>query len=163
MTSNGFFMPRIDRWATLYLSFPMSRIFRWGNSSQVPILMYHSVSDNLFGKSHPYYQINTAPRIFARQMKWLHEAGYKTLTLSQLQIAFENGDVPAQTVVITFDDGYEDFYTDALPSLRRYDFTATVFLATGRIAETPTCIEGADYMTWREVREAHAAGIEFGS
>ncbi len=58
-------MPRIDRWATLYVCFPMSRIFR-GNSSQVPILMYHSVSDNLFGKSHPYYQINTSPRIFAQ-------------------------------------------------------------------------------------------------
>jgi peptidoglycan/xylan/chitin deacetylase (PgdA/CDA1 family) len=156
-------MPRLDRLATLYLSFPVMRLLGLQDKSRVPILMYHSVSENLFGKSHPYYQINTAPRIFARQMKWLHEAGYKTLSLSQLQVAFENGDVPAKTVVITFDDGYEDFYTDALPSLRRYGFTATVFLATGRIAETPTCIEGADYMTWREVREAHAAGIEFGS
>jgi len=156
-------MPRLDRLATLYLSFPVIRLLGLQDRSRVPILMYHSVSENLFGKSHPYYQINTSPRIFARQMKWLHQAGYRTLSLSQLQAAFEDENVPAKTVVITFDDGYQDFYTDALPSLRRYDFTATVFLATGRISETPTCIEGADYMTWREVREAHADGIEFGS
>jgi len=163
MTSNGFFMPRIDRWATLYLSFPMSRIFRWGNSSQVPILMYHSVSDNLFGKSHPYYQINTSPRIFAKQMKWLHEGGYRTLSLPELRAGLESGNIPPRAVVITFDDGYRDFYTDAFPSLRRYGFTATVFLATSRIQDAPVRMEGVDYLTWQEVRELHAAGIDFGS
>jgi peptidoglycan/xylan/chitin deacetylase (PgdA/CDA1 family) len=141
----------------------MTRIFRRQHSSHVPILMYHSISDNLFGKTHPYYQINTSPRIFARQMKWLHDAGYQTLSLSQLHAVFESGNIPSKAVVITFDDGYQDFYTDAFPSLRRYGFTATVFLATNRIQDTPMRMEGVEYMTWREVRELHAEGIEFGS
>jgi peptidoglycan/xylan/chitin deacetylase (PgdA/CDA1 family) len=156
-------MPRLDRLATLYLCFPMSRMFRRRHNSQVPILMYHSISDNLFGKSHPYYQINTSPTIFARQMKWLRDGGYQTLSLSQLHAAFECGDVTPKAVVVTFDDGYQDFYTDAFPALRKYDFTATVFLATGRIQDTSMRIEGVDYMTWREIRELTAEGVEFGS
>ncbi len=125
--------------------------------------MYHSISENLFGKSHPYYQINASPRIFARQMKWLHETGYQALNLAQLRRAFETGDFPPKAVVITFDDGYQDFRIDAFPVLRRYGFTATVFLATGQIQDSPARIEGVDYMTWHEVRDLHAEGIEFGS
>jgi peptidoglycan/xylan/chitin deacetylase (PgdA/CDA1 family) len=163
MMGEGFVMPRLDRMATLYFSFPLKRLIGRTGADRVPILMYHSVSDNLFGKKHPYYQINTSPHIFARQMKWLHEAGYHTLNLGKLRDAFENGGVPPKTVVITFDDGYEDFYTDAFPSLRRYGYTATVFLATGRIQDTPARIEGADYLTWHEVGELHREGVEFGS
>lgn len=156
-------MPRLDRLTTLYLCSPISRLLRRHKNSHVPILMYHSISDNLFGKTHPYYQINTSPRIFGRQMKWLHDADYCTLSLPELQAAFECGDIPPKAVVITFDDGYRDFYTDAFPSLRRYAFKATVFLATSRIQDTPMRVEGVDYLTWREVRELHAAGIDFGS
>ncbi len=96
-------------------------------------------------------------------MKWLHDGGYHTLSLPELRAALESGNIPPRAVVITFDDGYRDFYTDAFPSLRRYGFTATVFLATSRIQDAPVRMEGVDYMTWQEVRELHAAGIDFGS
>jgi peptidoglycan/xylan/chitin deacetylase (PgdA/CDA1 family) len=69
----------------------------------------------------------------------------------------------SKTVVITFDDGYRDFYTDAFEVMRQCGFTATIFLATDRIQDTSVHIEGADYLTWQEVRELHAAGIHFGS
>jgi len=156
-------MPRLDRLATLYFAFPLKYVFGREGTGRVPILMYHSVSDNLFGKSRPYYQINTSPQAFARQMEWLYEADYNTLTLPQLKAAFERGSVPPRTAVITFDDGYRDFYTDAFASLRKYGFTASVFLATNRIQDTPAKIEGADYLTWGDVRELHAEGIDFGS
>ena len=163
MLGKSLAMPRVDRLGTLYLSAPLRQMFRWKDSGRIPILMYHSISDNLFGKSHPYYQINTSPRVFAQQMKWLHEGGYSTLTLSQLRQAMDAGDVPEKTVVITFDDGYQDFVMDAFSPMRRYGFTGTIFLATSRIQETPARIEGVDYMTWREVQQLHAEGIEFGS
>jgi len=156
-------MPRLDRLATLYGCYPMKRMFSRKEAERIPILMYHSVSENLFAKKHQYYQINTLPHIFAQQMKWLHEAGYQTMSLSQLRENMEIGTVPPKTVVITFDDGYQDFVIDAFPALHRYGFTATVFLATGRIQDTPARIEGVDYLTWREVSELHAEGIEFGS
>jgi peptidoglycan/xylan/chitin deacetylase (PgdA/CDA1 family) len=77
--------------------------------------------------------------------------------------AMETGDDLSKTVVITFDDGYRDFYTDAFEAMRQCGFSAIVFLATDRIKDTPVRIEGVDYLTWSEVAELHAGGIRFGS
>ena len=156
-------MPRIDRLVSMYLSHPLVRMFGAVSTERVPILMYHSVSDNLFGKSHPYYQINTSPPVFAHQMRWLRHNGYRTLNLTQMCAAMDAGDDLSKTVVITFDDGYRDFYTDAFDAMRQCGFTATIFLATDRIQNSPVRIEGVEYLTWAEVAELHAAGIQFGS
>lgn len=156
-------MPRIDRIASIYLSHPLARMISAVSPVRVPILMYHSISDNLFGKSHPYYQINTSPQVFANQMRWLRSNGYRTLDLTQMWTAMESGQDLSKTVVITFDDGYRDFYTDAFDAMRQCGFTATIFLATDRIKDSPVRIEGVDYLTWSEVSELHAAGITFGS
>ena len=163
MSSTEVFMPRIDRLASIYLSHPLARVIGAVSATRVPILMYHSISDNLFGKSHPYYQINTSPRGFANQMRWLRANGYRTLDLTQMWTAMESGQDLSKTVVITFDDGYRDFYTDAFDAMRQCGFTATIFLATDRIKDSPVRIEGVDYLTWSEVSELHAAGIRFGS
>jgi peptidoglycan/xylan/chitin deacetylase (PgdA/CDA1 family) len=163
MSSTEVFMPRIDRLASIYLSHPLARVIGAVSATRVPILMYHSISDNLFGKSHPYYQINTSPAVFANQMRWLRANGYHTLDLTQMWTAMESGQNLSKTVVITFDDGYRDFYTDAFDAMRQCGFTATIFLATDRIKDSPVRIEGVDYLTWSEVAELHAAGIQFGS
>jgi peptidoglycan/xylan/chitin deacetylase (PgdA/CDA1 family) len=163
MSSTEVFMPRIDRLASIYLSHPLARVIGAVSATRVPILMYHSISDNLFGKSHPYYQINTSPEVFAKQMRWLRANGYRTLDLTQMWTAMESGQDLSKTVVITFDDGYRDFYTDAFDAMRQCGFTATIFLATDRIKDSPVRIEGVDYLTWSEVSELHAAGIRFGS
>jgi peptidoglycan/xylan/chitin deacetylase (PgdA/CDA1 family) len=47
--------------------------------------------------------------------------------------------------------------------MKQCGFTATIFLATDRIQDTSVRVEGADYLTWREVRELYAEGIRFGS
>jgi peptidoglycan/xylan/chitin deacetylase (PgdA/CDA1 family) len=163
MLSNGLSMPRLDRLASVYLCHPAARLFGSGAGSRVPILMYHSVSENLFGKSHPYYQINTSPPIFAHQMRWLRQAGYRTMDLTEMLAALESGKDLTKTIVITFDDGYRDFYTDAFPVMKQCGFTATVFLATARIQNISLRFEGADYLTWQEVRELYGEGIRFGS
>ena len=163
MHSTDFFMPRIDRLASIYLSHPLARVIGAVSAVRVPILMYHSISDNLFGKSHPYYQINTSAQVFAQQMRWMRANGYRTLDLTQMWTAMQAGDDLSKTVVITFDDGYRDFYTDAFDALRQCGFTATIFLATDRIKDSPVRIEGVDYLTWSEVRELHAGGTRFGS
>jgi peptidoglycan/xylan/chitin deacetylase (PgdA/CDA1 family) len=159
----SFTMPRFDRWATLCLSFPLARLLGPRQGTRVPILMYHSISDNLFGMSHPYYHINTSPEVFSEQMRWLRYGGYRTIDLREAWTGLETGKDMSKTVVITFDDGYRDFYTDGIEIMKQCGFTATIFLATDRIRETPARIEGADYLTWNEVRELHAAGISFGS
>jgi len=157
------FLPRLDRLTTLYFGLPIIKMMGPKSGTRIPILMYHSISDNLFGKSHPYSHINTSPEVFRRQMRCLHQEGYRSIDLSELIKGLEDGIDLTKTVAITFDDGYQDFLTDAMPILKQWGFTATVFLATGRIQQTSMRLEGVDYLTWREVRELHEEGIRFGS
>ena len=163
MNSQGFRTPRVDRLMTVYLGHPLARLVSRASALRVPILMYHSVSESLFGRSRPVDQINTSPSVFAMQMKWLRQAGYRTVNLSEMVAALEAGKHVSRAFVLTFDNGYQDFYTDAFPVMKQCGFTATVFLTTDRIRDISVRIEGANYLTWREVRELHAEGILFGS
>ena len=141
---------------------PLAKILG-ASGARVPILMYHSISENLFGKSHPYFQINTTPEVFSNQMRWLRNNGYRTVDLPELIEKFERGEKLPKAFVITFDDGYRDFIDGAMPALKQCGFTATIYLATDRIQDTPTRLNGTDYLTWSDVRELHAQGIQFGS
>jgi len=62
----------------------MTKILGRPEAECVPILTYHSISINLFGHSHPYYQINTTPEVFSEQMHWLKNAGYRSIDLTEL-------------------------------------------------------------------------------
>ena len=156
-------MIRPDRMASVCFFWPISRFTHWGNEPRVPILMYHSVSNNLFGKSHPYYQINTSPRVFEQQMRALRDAGYRTVEPADCVGDKLRRQAGQKIVSITFDDGYRDFYTDGFPVLRKFGFTATIYLATSRIKSSAEVYEGVEYLSWHEVREMRAAGISFGS
>jgi peptidoglycan/xylan/chitin deacetylase (PgdA/CDA1 family) len=106
-------------------------------------------------------------------MAWLHRRGYRSLTLAD----FLRQPVPRgeRVVVITFDDGYADNYTEAVPVLRRHGFVATVFLvseyvSTARIYpwDVPKAANDRDaapyrVLTWEQVGEMAASGIELGS
>ena len=153
----------LDRFLTLYLCSPVAQLLARGNRACVPILMYHSISTNLFGLSHPHSQINTTPEMFSTQMRWLRNAGYQSVDLSEMVDGLSNAQDMSKKVVITFDDGYRDIFVDGLPTLKQCGFTATIFLATDRIRDTPMRFEGVDYLTWKDVRELHEAGMCFGS
>jgi peptidoglycan/xylan/chitin deacetylase (PgdA/CDA1 family) len=156
-------MPRLDRALTLYLCAPLRRVLGRNGNKCIPILNYHSISDNLFGFSHPYYQINTSPAIFIQQMKWLRNAGYHTVDLHDLPACFESGVDLSNRFVITFDGGFRDIFSEGWPVMHQCGFSATVFLTTDRIRTSSLRFEGADYLTWSEVRELHSQGISFGS
>jgi peptidoglycan/xylan/chitin deacetylase (PgdA/CDA1 family) len=97
-------------------------------------------------------------------MKYLREEGYKSCTLEQA-VGQLHGDRPTaeKLVVITFDDGFRDFYCQAFPALIRFGFTATMFLPTSYIGEAAASFKGKDCLTWAEIRELRKVGISFGS
>jgi peptidoglycan/xylan/chitin deacetylase (PgdA/CDA1 family) len=66
-------------------------------------------------------------------------------------------------VVITFDDGYRTFCQHAYPALERFGFTATMFLPTASIADSPSIFNRRLCMTWTDVRDLQRQGISFGS
>jgi peptidoglycan/xylan/chitin deacetylase (PgdA/CDA1 family) len=152
---------RFDRFATLCLVNPLRRLVS-SNKPSIPILMYHSISNDAEAGVHPYYRISTSPQQFAAQMKCLRESGYTTCSLAQAIQQLQTQSA-AKLAVITFDDGYRDFYQHAFPALNQYGFSATVFLPTAFIRDHPLQFKGKDCLTWAEVQELNRHGILFGS
>jgi peptidoglycan/xylan/chitin deacetylase (PgdA/CDA1 family) len=126
--------------------------------------MYHSISEASDHNVSPYYLTATRPSVFAEHMSLLHDGAYRVVSLSDGLTDFQSGHTNDQkTVVLTFDDGLRDFYTNAFPLLQEYGQSASVFLPTGFIGDPRGRFKDQECMTWEEVREIHAAGIEIGS
>ena len=92
---------------------------------KVPILMYHSVTDKVWG----YTNLHVSPKEFDAQMKYLKDNKYTALDFSELEYAGEY----TKPILITLDDGYENNYTEAYPILKKYNIKATIFVCSGFI------------------------------
>jgi peptidoglycan/xylan/chitin deacetylase (PgdA/CDA1 family) len=156
-------MPRLDALATQFLIHPLRRLLP-PSSPRVPILMYHSVSDTL-EQVHPYYRTVTAPAVFEEQMKFLAASGYTTVRPNEVVDHIQGERVLRcpRPIVITFDDGFLDFYVHAFPILEKYGLQATMYLPTAYIGREGKQFQHVECMTWSQVRELHKAGVEFGS
>lgn len=133
---------------------------------KVPILMYHSISQLAAPK---FKQFTVSPVLFANQMRYLHHHGYTPITITQFKHLRAQGQdaLPERPIVLTFDDGFADFFTEALPVLRQYGFVATLYVATGLVNGTSRWLEregeaSRPMLTWDQLAEIHACGIECG-
>jgi peptidoglycan/xylan/chitin deacetylase (PgdA/CDA1 family) len=153
---------RLDRAISIGLARPVSHMLRRQRAPRVPILMYHGLQMEVGGR-HPYFETNTSREQFAAHMKFLDENGYTTVNLNEALEAMMTGRNSDNRVVITFDDGFRDFYTHAFPILAEYNFKATMFIVSGLTGNETVRADGKEYMTWAEVREIHAHGIQIGS
>lgn len=134
---------------------------------KIPILMYHSISNYA---SPGFQPCIVPPEIFAEQLSYLDQHHYTTITVTQFVQAMErDGEgLPEQPVILTFDDGYADFYTHALSALSRHSFTATLYVATAFVGGTSRWLqhmgEGMRPMlSWEQLSEINASGIECGA
>jgi peptidoglycan/xylan/chitin deacetylase (PgdA/CDA1 family) len=180
---------RLDRFLTLHLFHQLRKIPLRSNGIHIPILMYHGIS-NEPESGHPYYRINTTPTRFSEHMKYLHDNKYHVISLSEAArllspnasttqrpddlVTLQPGDPMTQRfndsitqrpryIVLTFDDGFADFHTEAFPILQKHGATATVFLPTGFISDPGRGFKNKKCLNWDEVRDLAASGIEFGS
>ena len=114
---------------------------------KILVLNYHQI-DN---KANP---LSVSPANFEAQMKFLVDSGCITITPDELYAGI-NGEIelPPKPVLITFDDGYIDNYTNAFPILKKYNLHATIFIIPSFTSVYP------GYMTWEQLKEMEANGI----
>jgi len=119
------------------------------NDSSIPVLMFHSIT-NVKGN-----ELQTSKEQFKQEMQYLKDKGYTTLTLTEVYDFFQkNKPIPKKSVVITFDDGYLDNYTNAYPILKQFGFKATIFDITSTVDTS------ANYLNSAQLKELSSNGID---
>lgn len=117
----------------------------------VMVLNYHKVVDEHMSLSVPLAD-------FEQHMKWLQEYGYTSITPEELYNFIVNGsELPEKPVLITFDDGYKDNYTNAYPIMKKYGFKGTIFVVTGFLGVYD------NYLTWEQAGELAENGFSIES
>ena len=115
----------------------------------VPVLLYHSIDESGSPAS-------VSPTHFAEQMNYLARGGWVSISIDQLVASIQSQSLPKKRLVITFDDGFQNVITEALPVLESLGFTATVFAATGYIGGRNSYVKSRmpdlPMLTWQELR-----------
>jgi peptidoglycan/xylan/chitin deacetylase (PgdA/CDA1 family) len=128
--------------------------------------MYHSISDQAKPRFRKYA---LSPARFEAQMAYLARQHYVTLTVSQYIEARKPGvSLPGSAVVLTFDDGFADFYEEVLPVLQHYGIAATLYVSTAYVNGTSRFLQHEQetdrlMLTWEQLIDISATGIECGA
>lgn len=119
----------------------------------LPILLYHYISANPNPRDTLRSQLSVTPQDFSAQLEYLATQGYTTITLDDL-LAVQAGSaaMPDKPVLLTFDDGYADFYQNAFPLLERYQMKATIYVPSDLVGRP-------NYMTWEQLRQLAASPL----
>jgi len=130
---------------------------------EVPIITYHSI--DVSGSS-----VSTSPTEFKTHLAYLQRSGYQSLALRHgVRLIESAAELPDKAVIITFDDGYRNNLTHALPLLKQFGFTATIFITTGFAGNKNSwpdqhrSIPPLPMMTWDEIGQIREAGIDIGA
>ena len=107
----------------------------------VMVLNYHKVANE-------HRSLSVTLDDFRQHMAWLKEYGYTGITPDELYaFVTEGAELPAKPVLITFDDGYKDNYTNAYPIMKEYGFKGTIFVVTSFLGKYD------NYLTWEQAKE----------
>jgi peptidoglycan/xylan/chitin deacetylase (PgdA/CDA1 family) len=136
------------------------------NPDAVPIAMYHSIAHT----TNPRYaRFALAPELLQEQLDALVDGGWHTLTVAEFASARISGrPLPENSVVLTFDDGFTDFVTVALPMLAERNLRATLYVPTGLVGDASRWMISEreterPLLDWGQLAEVAAAGVEIGA
>jgi glycosyltransferase involved in cell wall biosynthesis/peptidoglycan/xylan/chitin deacetylase (PgdA/CDA1 family) len=138
--------------------------FEYG--ARLPALLYHRVAPDR-QCAHP--ELTVSPHQFEKQVAWLAQRGYAGIRPSDWLAWCQQGKrLPEKAVLITFDDAYADLAEHAFPVLRKYGFTAAVYVVTGYIGDANRWdqdkgVGSYKLLTAAQIREWASRGIEFGA
>jgi peptidoglycan/xylan/chitin deacetylase (PgdA/CDA1 family) len=111
----------------------------------------------------PHLEI--APELFEKQLQYLKNNGYQTISIKQMVSGKNESSLPAKPVIITFDDGTLDFWEYGYPLLEKYGFKASIFVVTDAVGKKSTWDQhigepARDLMNWDQLRKLHSCGYE---
>jgi peptidoglycan/xylan/chitin deacetylase (PgdA/CDA1 family) len=134
------------------------------SSTNTPTLAYHNIiADNALITHSDYAVIESQ---FESQMRFLYDHGYSCLKLIDLFRSSNTEESKRKKAfVLTFDDGFEDFLSQAYPILHRYGFIATNFIVTDLVGKGSGYNDEMDMprITWEQIKALSAEGFSFGS
>ncbi|MFL0251982.1 polysaccharide deacetylase family protein [Clostridium neuense] len=123
------------------------------NNESIPVLMYHSIPDASSGNI-----MEVSKGQFEEEMKYLKDNGYHTLSADEFyDFIVKDKPVLKKSVLITFDDGYENQYKNAYPVLKKYKFNAVMFIITDYLDK------GTLYLKSNELKTMSDNGISIES
>jgi len=126
---------------------------QFGPCAVVPTLFYHHIQNLDQARVAGHAQLTVGTQFFQKQMQYLQDHNYQPITMQQLIHFFNDGvALPKKPVLITVDDAYDDFGSDALPILRAFHFPATLFVPTG-------LVENPGYLKWSTIADAAGSNI----
>ncbi len=133
----------------------------------IPVLTYHRIANGWNPSLSPYV---VRPSRFARQMRFLTRRGYRTLSLDEFYRTLSSDGAldRSRSVVITFDDGFEDFAEYAWPILSGLDLKATLFMVAGLAGQAARWLASEDptpprLLSWETLRTLSADGLDIQS
>ena len=126
---------------------------KFGPCTNIKVLMYHHIQPLDIAKKSNQQNLTVTPDIFKKQMEYLKTKGYTPVFPKVLSDFFDNNiSLPKKPVILTFDDAYEDNYSNAFPILQEYGFKATIFVPTGLVTVS-------DYLNWDEIKSMSNSGL----
>jgi peptidoglycan/xylan/chitin deacetylase (PgdA/CDA1 family) len=130
---------------------------RLPRTADMPILIYHHVVPGVRAESAAARALFVTPAEFERQLTFLKDNGYRSVSFADLAAHLEGGaELPDRPVIISFDDGWDNQFAYGFPLLQKYHFTATFFVVTDYL-------DRPNFMTTEQLKEMLDAGMEIGS
>ena len=126
----------------------------------IPALMYHSISEVPAGWPA---DLCVAPGVFEEHLQYLKAQGYNVVTAPQAVILLKSRQNVMNTVIVTFDDGYENNYTEAFPLLKKYGFRGNFYIVGNDVGKEKNQDGMKKYMSFAQIKEMHDQGMEIGS
>lgn len=128
---------------------------------RIPILVYHHIGLPPKNADSATKSFFIEPGWFEKHLQYLRENNFQTIHFADVAAYFENGtplpiDAGKRPAMINFDDAYKSVFDAALPLLKKYNMTATVFVPAN-------LVDHRAYLTWEQLEELRAEGIEIGS
>lgn len=146
-------IPTITVTPTIHIPsfFELNQIY--GPCVSLPVLIYHHIQPETQAITNKQKSLSVDLTVFAKQLEYLSSKKYTTISPWDLINFFDNQiALPSKPVLLTFDDAYGDFATNAAPLLKQYNFKSTVFVPTG-------LVDNPGYLSWSSLSDLVSSGL----